>query len=52
MLLFHYIVGLFIGTQIGKGNERNKNFYYHHTDKIINLEMKIKEDERLLGKMN
>jgi hypothetical protein len=52
MLLFHYIFGLFIGTQIGKGNERNKNSYYHHTEKIVNLELKIKEYERLLGKMN
>ena len=51
-MLFPYIVGLFIGTQIGKGNERNKNFYYQHKDKIINLELKIKEYERLLGKMN
>jgi|688.fasta_scaffold171401_2 hypothetical protein len=52
MLLFHYIFGLFIGTQIGKGNERNKNSYYHHTEKIVNLELKIKEYERLLSKKN
>ena len=51
-MLFPYIVGLFIGTQIGKGNERNKNLYYHHTEKIVNLELKIKDYERLLGKMN
>ena len=49
-MLFPYIVGLFIGTQIGKGNEKNKNSYYHHTEKIGNLELKIKEYERILGK--
>ena len=51
-MLFPYIARLFLGTQIGKGNEKNKNFYYQHTDKIINIEMKIKEYERTLGKMN
>jgi hypothetical protein len=51
-MLFHYFFGLFIGTQVGKGIERSNTSYYHHTDKIINLEMKIKEYERLLGKIN
>jgi hypothetical protein len=52
MLLFHYFFGPFIGSQIGKGIERSNTPYYRHTDKIINLELKIKEYERLLGKMN
>jgi hypothetical protein len=47
-MLFPYIVGLFLGTQI---NERSKNSYYHK-EKIVNLEIKIKEYERLLGKLN
>jgi hypothetical protein len=48
-MLFPYIIGLFLGTQI---NERSKNSYYHHKEKIVNLEIKIKEYERLLGKLN
>jgi len=51
-MFFPYIVGLFIGTQIGKGNERSNNSYYRHTEKIINLQEKIKEYERLFGKIN
>jgi len=50
-MFFPYFVGLFIGTQIGKGFERTNNFYYHHTEKITNLENKIKEYERLLTKI-
>lgn len=52
MLLFHYFFGLFIGSHVGKGFERTNTSYYSHTDKIINLELKIKEYERLLGKMS
>jgi hypothetical protein len=52
MLFIPYIVGIVIGIQIGKGCERTNNLYYHHTQKIINLEKKIKEYELLIGKMN
>lgn len=45
MVIFHYLIGLFIGTQIGKGIERSKTPYYHHIDTIIKLEKKIKEYE-------
>ena len=50
-MLFHYFVGLYIGIFIGKGNERTNNSYYHHTEKIINLENKVKDYERLFGKI-
>jgi hypothetical protein len=46
-----YLVGLLIGTQIGRGFERTNNRYYQHTEKIIILESKIKEYERLIGKI-
>lgn len=45
-MLLPYIVGLFIG----KVNERTNKSYYQHTYKIINLEQKIKEYERVCGK--
>ena len=48
--LFPYLVGLFLGTQVGKGFERTNNLYYKHTERIITLENKIKEYECLLGK--
>ena len=46
-----YFVGLFLGTQIGKGFERTNTKYYQHTERIIKLENKVKDYERLLGKM-
>ena len=48
MIFFPYMVGLFIGIQIGKGIERSNNSYYHHTEKITTLEKQIKEYERQL----
>ena len=51
-MIIYYFIGLFIGTQIGKGNERTKNSYYRHTEKIIDLEKKVKEYESMFGKMN
>jgi len=51
-MFFPYFVGLCIGIFIGKGNERAKHSYYHHTEKIINLENKLKEYELLFGKIN
>ena len=50
-MLFHYFVGLYVGIIIGKANERGHSSYYYHTEKIINLENKIKEYERLFGKI-
>ncbi len=49
-MLFPYIIGLFIGTQIGKSIERTRPCYYTFTDKIMILESKIEElkkDKRL-----
>ena len=46
-----YFVGLVLGFQIGKGHERVNTKYYNHTDKIMNLEKKIKDYERLYGKI-
>ena len=51
MIFFPYMVGLFIGIQIGKGIERSNNSYYHHTEKITTLEKQIKEYERQLWSM-
>jgi hypothetical protein len=52
-MLFPYCVGVCVGIFIGKGNERSNNsYYYHHTEKIINLENKLKEYERMFGKIN
>jgi len=51
-MFFPYFVGVCVGIFIGKGNERANNSYYHHTNKIINLENKVKDYERLFGKIN
>ena len=52
-MLFHYFAGICVGMWIGKANERAHNsYYYYHTAKIINLENKLKEYERLFGKIN
>ena len=50
-MLFNYFVGLYLGIIIGKANERAHSPYYHHTEKITNLENKLKEYERLFGKI-
>lgn len=50
-MFFYYIVKLFLGIQIGKGIERtNNNNYYHHKYRINNLELKVKDYERLFKK--
>ena len=49
--MWFYFVGLFVGTQIGKGLERSNAKYYQHTERIIELENKIKYYERLVSKM-
>ena len=46
-----YFVGLVLGFQMGKGRERVNTKYYNHTDKIMNLENKIKDYEQLYGKI-
>jgi hypothetical protein len=51
-MFFPYFVGVCVGIFIGKGNERANNAYYHHAEKIINLENKVKDYERLFGKIN
>jgi len=48
-MFFPYFVGVCVGIFIGKGNERTNNSYYHHTEKIINLENKVKDYERMFG---
>ncbi len=50
-MLFHYFCGLFIGINIGKAYERSHTSYYHHTEQIVKLEKKLKEYERLFGKI-
>lgn len=52
MLFPFYCLGLFLGTQIGKSFERTSSKYYEHTEKIMKLESKIKDYERLFGKIN
>ena len=47
-----YCIGLFIGIQIGKEGVKSNTSYYHDTAKIKNLEQKIKDYERLFGKMD
>jgi hypothetical protein len=49
--MWFYFVGLFVGTQIGKGVERSNAKYYEHAEKIIKLENKVKDYERLFGKI-
>ena len=51
-MFFPYFVGVCVGIFIGKGNERSNNSYDHTTEKIINLENKLKEYERMFGKIN
>jgi len=51
-MFFPYFVGVCVGIFIGKGNERSNNSYYYDTEKIINLENKLKEYERMFGKIN
>lgn len=46
-----YFIGLVLGFQMGKGNERVNTKYYNHTDTIMNLENKIKNYETLYGKI-
>jgi hypothetical protein len=45
-MVFPYFVGLYLGIMIGKANGIG------HTEKIIKLENKLKEYERLFGKIN
>ena len=47
-MLIPYVTGLFLGILIGQGFERTNNQYYNHTEKIIKLEDKIKEYEKLM----
>jgi hypothetical protein len=50
MILLYYFAGVYLGTIIGREHERKQNSYYYHTEKIIILENKLKEYERLFGK--
>ncbi len=48
-----YLAGMWLGLCLGKANEvAYRSYYYYHTEKIIKLENKIKEYERLFGKIN
>jgi hypothetical protein len=48
-----YLAGMCLGMCLGKANESAyRSYYYYHTEKIIKLENKIKEYERLFGKIN
>jgi hypothetical protein len=50
-MFFPYFVGVCVGIFIGKGNERAGTYYYQHTEKIINLQKKLSEYERVFGKL-
>jgi len=50
-MLFPYFVGVCVGIFIGKETGRTNKSYYN-TEKIINLENKLKEYELLFGKIN
>ena len=53
MSYFAYFIGVCVGIFIGTRNERINNKYYnHHTEKIINLENKIKEYKSLIENIN
>jgi hypothetical protein len=51
-MILPYFVGLWLGINLGKTYERTHTSYYFHTEKISNLENKLKEYERLFGKIN
>jgi hypothetical protein len=52
-MILPYLSGLCLGICLGKANERAySSYYYYHTEKIIILENKLKEYERLFGKLN
>ena len=51
-MILPYLSGLCLGLCLGKANERAYSSYYYHTEKIIILENKLKEYERLFGKLN
>jgi hypothetical protein len=52
-MILPYLAGLWVGMCLGKANERAySSYYYYHTEKIIKLENKLKEYERLFGKIN
>ena len=51
-MIFPYFVGLWIGINLGKTYERTHSSYYFHIEKISILENKLKEYERLFGKIN
>ena len=50
-----YFVGLFIGTQLGIGLgigfERINKYHCNHIEKIVKLEKRLKEYERMYGKL-
>ena len=52
-MIFPYLAVMCLGLCLGKANESAyRSYYYYHTEKIIKLENKIKEYERLFGKIN
>ena len=51
-MILPYFVGLLLGINLGTTYERTHTSYYFHPEKISNLEKKLKEYERLFGKIN
>ena len=52
-MILPYFAGLSLGMFLGTANTKAyKSYYCYHTEKIITLENKIKEYERLFGKIN
>jgi hypothetical protein len=52
-MILPYLAGLCLGMCLGKANEREyRSYYTYHTEKIMKLENKLEEYERLFGKLN
>ena len=52
-MILPYLAGLCLGMCLGKANGREyRSYYTYHTEKIMKLENKLEEYERLFGKLN
>ena len=51
-MILPYFAGLCLGMCLGQTNKQAyRSYYYYHTEKIIKLENKLQEYERLFGKL-
>ena len=52
-MILPYFAGLCLGMCLGQANKQAyRSYYYSHTEKIRQLENKIKEYERSFGKID